>query len=596
MTLDSKNHQEQLKSAGQVRQLAELRLNAAKSEASAAKKRYNQRAKAVWQEWHRGHDIQRIDRMSGREFERFLKQLLEHVGYRKVQLTGVNDFGADLTCTDDAGIRIAVQAKRQKQNVGVQAIQEVAGAMRFYNCSIGCVITNSFFTQPAKAMVANDHGLRLFDRSWLTEQIRRHFATELPPFDENEFRQIGAIYSKCHSERQSLEIAKQELANAENAFRSACSVHEKVTAAAAAARIASQPSVLQPKLPSPTYSQFTCPDCRKTARCNGRPGAFVRCPNCSSFFQLPDGNSTPRAVEPIPAEKSPAPVAPQPQVRKPTNSSASHESGLLPGILAIVLSGLVAMVVGSQFLATTWIESSPPKVSHASLDSHAPSTSVSIANDESSAPTSPPPLFQSMPSVTSVAPKTDAPNSPPVEAFRSETMAVQKPTVPRNAYTPYQSRFGQPTAPPTTARRRDVSRFASANTKPIARSTHGGSLYTGRDLYLQGDFNSAIKHFEDASRCQTNDAAPLYLMAMAYERLGNAAEAESSLQRAATIETVTPMQDWGTLMERVQGRHRAWLEQNRKQHLAKQRAEPQRKHGFASGMDLLVHELSDSRK
>jgi restriction system protein len=88
------------------------------------------------------------DNMEGSEFEDFLRQIFELLGY-SVRLTrATGDNGVDLIITKH-GVRIAVQAKRYGTNVSNGAVQEVHTGMAFYDCHYCAVVTNSQFTKQA---------------------------------------------------------------------------------------------------------------------------------------------------------------------------------------------------------------------------------------------------------------------------------------------------------------------------------------------------------------------------------------------------------------------------------------------------------------
>ena len=112
--------------------------------------------------------ISRIDKMDGKEFEKYLKAYFEKRGY-KVSLTkDSGDFGADLIMKKK-GLTIIVQAKRYAKNVGIEAIQQIVGAKQFYNADICAVATNRYFTQAAKTLAyAND--VILYDRKYFWGQ------------------------------------------------------------------------------------------------------------------------------------------------------------------------------------------------------------------------------------------------------------------------------------------------------------------------------------------------------------------------------------------------------------------------------------------
>lgn len=113
----------------------------------------------------RHFSIRRIDRMSGEEFEIYMKVRFEALGFRVSSTKTSNDYGADLILKKKKQI-IAVQCKRYQSNIGVRAIQEVIGSMAYYGASRGLVVTNSYYTSNAKQLAyAND--VILWDRDVL---------------------------------------------------------------------------------------------------------------------------------------------------------------------------------------------------------------------------------------------------------------------------------------------------------------------------------------------------------------------------------------------------------------------------------------------
>ena len=99
-------------------------------------------------------------KMSGTEFETFVRELLIKHGYGDVQPTpATGDMGADLII-NYGGKRIVVQCKRYSAPVGVQAFQEVLGAKHFYGAAEAWVISDSTFTIASKRL-ANASGVRL---------------------------------------------------------------------------------------------------------------------------------------------------------------------------------------------------------------------------------------------------------------------------------------------------------------------------------------------------------------------------------------------------------------------------------------------------
>ena len=109
-------------------------------------------------------DLAEVDRMQGRAFEDLLEQLFVRLGYA-VERTEYYDRGADLILYRD-GVRTAVQAKRQRGAVGVDAVRAVVAALRTYRCDDAMVVTNGAYTSPAREC-AGDNDVALWDRSKL---------------------------------------------------------------------------------------------------------------------------------------------------------------------------------------------------------------------------------------------------------------------------------------------------------------------------------------------------------------------------------------------------------------------------------------------
>ncbi|KRF31673.1 restriction endonuclease [Paenibacillus sp. Soil787] len=124
--------------------------------------------------------INDLDQMTGIEFETFLKDFFERMGY-KVKLTKASgDNGVDLFIFRSSSI-IAVQCKRYSVNVGVTAVQEVFAGKGFYNCDLAWVVTNSYFTNPAKKL-AEKLGVVLWDRNELVDKLSQ--VQEKDSFDD----------------------------------------------------------------------------------------------------------------------------------------------------------------------------------------------------------------------------------------------------------------------------------------------------------------------------------------------------------------------------------------------------------------------------
>nr|WP_285855654.1 restriction endonuclease [Paenibacillus camelliae] len=113
--------------------------------------------------------IAEIDKMEGRQFEKYLGHLFRMHGYAAEVTQASGDYGADLVISK-GGRRIVVQAKRYKNNVGLKAVQEIYAAMNHYKASEAWVVTNSDFTEQAYTL-ARSNGVKLINRNQLIEMI-----------------------------------------------------------------------------------------------------------------------------------------------------------------------------------------------------------------------------------------------------------------------------------------------------------------------------------------------------------------------------------------------------------------------------------------
>lgn len=119
--------------------------------------------------WVLHYSLQKVDRMTGEEFELFLKTHFENLGCTVTTTKTSNDYGADLIL-DYKGRTVSVQAKRHNSTVGVKAVQEVIGSMAYYETDIGLVVTNSNYSKNAEELAfAND--VILWDRDVLVRMM-----------------------------------------------------------------------------------------------------------------------------------------------------------------------------------------------------------------------------------------------------------------------------------------------------------------------------------------------------------------------------------------------------------------------------------------
>lgn len=121
--------------------------------------------------WILKFSLKKVDNMTGIEFEEFLKLHFERLGCNVKMTKTSGDYGADLIVTYK-GKKIAVQAKRYNSKIGVKAVQEVIGSIRYYHANVGLVVTNSTYT-PNAITLAKANDIFLWDRTVLIQMINQ---------------------------------------------------------------------------------------------------------------------------------------------------------------------------------------------------------------------------------------------------------------------------------------------------------------------------------------------------------------------------------------------------------------------------------------
>lgn len=118
--------------------------------------------------------LQPFDEMTGLEFEKYCATLLERKGFQEVSVTKASgDFGVDIIAQKE-GISFAIQCKCYAEPVGVKAIQEAYAGREYYDCMVGAVLTNQYFTAPA-VEAAKKLKILLWDRGYLESMIEEEY-------------------------------------------------------------------------------------------------------------------------------------------------------------------------------------------------------------------------------------------------------------------------------------------------------------------------------------------------------------------------------------------------------------------------------------
>ncbi|MDO8594078.1 MAG: restriction endonuclease [bacterium] len=114
---------------------------------------------------------QLFSRLSGTDFENLLRRLFEAMGYQVEQTGRSGDQGGDLIANKN-GERILIQAKCYRDlSVGNSAVQQVVGAMKYYNCGKSMVITTSGVFTPEARSLAQVNDTELISKDRLSELL-----------------------------------------------------------------------------------------------------------------------------------------------------------------------------------------------------------------------------------------------------------------------------------------------------------------------------------------------------------------------------------------------------------------------------------------
>ena len=96
----------------------------------------------------------KFDYMTGSDFEVYCADLLRKNGFMDVSVTSASgDFGADIIATQNK-IKYAIQCKCYSSDIGVDAVYQVTGGMKYYDANVGVVLTNRYFTRQAKELAS----------------------------------------------------------------------------------------------------------------------------------------------------------------------------------------------------------------------------------------------------------------------------------------------------------------------------------------------------------------------------------------------------------------------------------------------------------
>ncbi|WP_083958230.1 restriction endonuclease [Herbidospora mongoliensis] len=101
-------------------------------------------------------ELERVDRLTGPQFERLIAERLHSDGFRQVaRRGGTGDGGVDITANAFGHGRYAVQCKRYRGTVGAPEVRNFLGALaNAFSGHTGILVTSGTLTRQAKAEAA----------------------------------------------------------------------------------------------------------------------------------------------------------------------------------------------------------------------------------------------------------------------------------------------------------------------------------------------------------------------------------------------------------------------------------------------------------
>lgn len=113
-----------------------------------------------------------VNNMSPYDFEEWIARLMRINGYNSYATKKSGDYGVDIIA-EKGDERIAIQAKKYKDNVGIEAVQQVASGKDYYNCNQAWVMTTAAKFTKAAQDLAQTHGVRLFSRNEMIDYLAK---------------------------------------------------------------------------------------------------------------------------------------------------------------------------------------------------------------------------------------------------------------------------------------------------------------------------------------------------------------------------------------------------------------------------------------
>lgn len=146
-------------------------------------------------------ELKYVDSADGIEFEHYLANILERIGYKTIVTKASQDSGADIIATFN-NKKLVIQCKRYSSTVGNKAVQEIYTAESLYDASEGIVATNNYFSEQA-IKEAKKLEIILWDRDVLKSLIKKSYKPLLDHLNSPIYNTWNATqkHSKCNENR-----------------------------------------------------------------------------------------------------------------------------------------------------------------------------------------------------------------------------------------------------------------------------------------------------------------------------------------------------------------------------------------------------------
>jgi hypothetical protein len=163
-------------------------------------------------------DFNKIDNLSGHDFEKLIAKLFKKIGYSVMQTKASSDLGCDVLLEKE-DVKTAVQTKRQINAVTNSSVQEVVASLKIYNAKHGMVVTNNFFTSNAIEL-ASANNIKLINRNDLFRLLEKH---DLSLESSNDSKRIND--NANHVAKDCVNVAVEEYQQSQDKMK----VYDKIT-------------------------------------------------------------------------------------------------------------------------------------------------------------------------------------------------------------------------------------------------------------------------------------------------------------------------------------------------------------------------------